>query len=145
MLLIRLCQIFILNSFFLVISKILTKPIWLSGLGHLSSHQEVLGLRTGLTFFSFKFFKIVQFFNFSAIYLPGPFSEFFENLEFIPINFIGFKVPLAQFWSLGCVKVTYYGVDSHCDMYSGVRNKHTSTLINFWGFFHGPRSYLKTF
>ena len=54
-------------------------------------------------FFSFKFFKIVQFFSH---FCSCVFLSIRANLEFIPINFIGFKVPSAQFWSSGCEGVT---------------------------------------
>ena len=60
-------------------------------------------------------FFFFQIFQNCSIFQPLLFLCLFVNLEFIPFNFIGFKIPPAQFWSWGCVKVTYYEVDSYCD------------------------------
>ena len=51
-------------------------------------------------FSSFQFSKIPQIFKY---FCSCAFLWISANLELIPINFIGFKVPPDQFWSSGCV------------------------------------------
>ena len=50
------------------------------------------------------FCQIVQFFSH---FCSCAFMQIFANLEFIPINFIVFKVPPVQFWSPWCLWFTY--------------------------------------
>ena len=65
----------------------------ISGLKHLTSHQEVFGLRTGLRFdFFFFFFFLSNFFSLFNFCFCA-FLWITMNLEFILINYIMFQVP----------------------------------------------------
>ena len=83
--------------------------LWLSGLEHLASYQEVIGLSTRLNFdfFSFKFSK---FFKFSDILFVFNFQKRVAKLGAFPINLIIFKAPPVQF----CTWLTNFPPSSHC-------------------------------
>ena len=82
--------------------------LWLSGLEHLASYQEVIGLSTRLNFdfFFFQIFKILQIFRhficfkFSAkSSKAGSFSYQFNNIQSTSSPILKFRLYLAHLFS----------------------------------------------
>jgi hypothetical protein len=70
--------------------------LWLSGLEHLDSYQEVIGLSTRLNFDIFFSFKS-KFVKFSDNLVVLNFQERVTKLGAFSNNLITFKAPLVQF------------------------------------------------
>ena len=74
---------------------LVTKPVKLSKASGQSSVSVWVENRAEIRFFLFfKFFKIAQFFSH---FCSCAFLSISTNLEFIPINYISFKVPPIQY------------------------------------------------